>query len=171
VKAMSVKTILMIGNETLRKKSEPVDFVKDPVDQYINDLRDTLHYMQREKKIGQAIAGPQVGYLKRIIYMESEGKTIVMINPYITRKSQETFEVWDSCFSADVAFFGKAIRHKTITVEYMNENEETIHGDFADDLSELFQHEIDHLEGILFIDRIVDNQIMMRGEWEKLYRE
>lgn len=168
---MSKKKILMIGNEILRKKSERINFAKDHVEHYIQDLRDTLYHIQKEKKIGRAIAGPQIGYLKRIIYMETEEKKIVMINPHIIKKSQETFEVWDSCFSADVAFFGKTIRHKAITVEYMNENKEQRHEDFMDDLSELFQHEIDHLEGILFIDHIIDNHIIMRSEWERLYHE
>jgi len=158
----------MIGNEFLRKNAECIDFVNDPVEQYIQDLRDTLHHIQQEKQIGRAIAGPQIGYLKKIIYMEAGEKNITMINPRITQKSQETFEVWDSCFSAEVAFFGKTLRHKAITVAYMTAKQEEIHEDFADDLSELFQHEIDHLEGILFTDRIINNQIMMRCEWERL---
>ena len=166
---MSVRNILMIGNEFLRKKAENIDVVKDPVEQYIQDLSDTLHHIQKEKKIGRAIAGPQIGYLKRIIYMEAEEQKITMINPQIIKKSLETFEVWDSCFSADVAFFGKTLRYKAITVVYINENQEEIHEDFTDDLSELFQHEIDHLEGILFTDHIINNQIIMRDEWEKLY--
>ena len=168
---MSKKNILMIGNEILRKTSDSIDFVKDNVEQYVQDLRDTLHHIQKEKQIGRAIAGPQIGYLKRIIYMETEEKKIVMINPHIAKKSQETFEVWDSCFSADVAFFGKTVRHKAITVEYFDEKQEKKHEDFKDDLSELFQHEIDHLEGILFTDHIIDNQIIMRTEWERLYHE
>lgn len=165
---MAVKIILMIGNEILRKKSESINFEKDSVEMYIRDLRDTLQNFQKKKKIGRAIAGPQIGYLKRIIYMESEGKQIIMINPQIIKKSDVTFEVWDSCFSADVAFFGKTIRHKVITVAYMNENQEKIIEDFYEDLSELFQHEIDHLDGILFTDHIIDNQIIMRSEWERL---
>ena len=165
---MSKKKILMIGNDILRKKSEDIDFIEDNIEQYIRDLKDTLCNVQNEKKIGRAIAGPQIGYLKRIIYMETEEKKIVMINPQIIKKSQETFEVWDSCFSADVAFFGKTVRHKAITVAYINESQEAINEEFTDDFSELFQHEIDHLEGILFIDHIIDNQIIMRSEWEKL---
>jgi peptide deformylase len=168
---MSVKDVLMIGNEFLRKKAEDIDFGQDPVEQYIQDLRDTLHHLQQEKRIGRAIAGPQIGYLKRIIYMETKAQKIIMINPQIIKKSQEVFDVWDSCFSADVAFFGKTLRHKAMTAAYINENQEEIHEDFTDDLSELFQHEIDHLEGILFIDHIIDNQIMMRSEWEKLFHE
>jgi peptide deformylase len=92
-----------------------------------------------------------------------------MINPRIVKKSPDTFEVWDSCFSADLAFFGKTLRHRAISVEYTNESGEQIRENFTDDMSELFQHEIDHLEGILFTDRIIDNQIIMRSEWEKLY--
>lgn len=165
---MAVRNILMIGNELLRKKAENVDFMNDPVEQYIQDLRDTLHHIKEEKKIGRAIAGSQIGYLKRIIYMEAEKKKITMINPQIIKKSQEKFEIWDSCFSADVAFFGKTLRHTAITVAYINENQKEIREDFTDDLSELFQHEIDHLEGILFTDHIINNQIIMRSEWERL---
>ena len=165
---MAVREILMIGNEFLRRKAEHVDFANDPIDRYIEDLRDTLHRVQREKKIGRAIAGPQIGFQKRVIYMESGGKRITMINPEITTKSKEMFEVWDSCFSADVAFFGKTLRHKTITIRYTNEHQHELQQEFSDDFSELFQHEIDHLEGVLFTDRIIDNQIIMRSEWERL---
>lgn len=156
----------MIGNDKLRKKSEDIDFNVDPVHQYMVDLTDTLRHFQCVKKIGRAIAGPQIGYLKNIICMESDHKKIIMINPKIIERSPETFDVWDSCFSADTAFFGKTARHKRITVEYTNENQKVIQKEFTDDLSELFQHEIDHLNGILFTDLIIDNQIIMRSEWE-----
>lgn len=91
-----------------------------------------------------------------------------MINPQIVMKSPETFEIWDSCFSADVAFFCKTVRHKTVEVSYFNEKQEQINEIFTGDLSELFQHEIDHLDGILFTDHMIENQIIMRSEWEKL---
>lgn len=165
---MAIRQVLMIGNEALRKKSEAIDFKRDAVEEYLRDLEDTLHHTQNVKKIGRAIAGPQIGYLKQIIVMDADSRKIVMINPSIKERSKEEFEVWDSCFSADVAFFGKTIRNKTITVEYFDENQNKRGETFEDDLSELFQHEIDHLEGILFTDRIVDNQVMMRSEWEKL---
>ena len=91
-----------------------------------------------------------------------------MINPKITKRSDEKFDVWDSCFSADVAFFGKTPRYKEINVEYYDERQNQITAHFEDDLSVLFQHEIDHLDGVLFTDHITDNQIIMRSEWEKL---
>ncbi len=165
---MSVKEILLIGNKTLREKSQRVDFATDNVGEYINDLRDTLFSFQNKKKIGRAIAGIQTGLKKRIIYMEFGTDKIIMINPVIINKSEETFEVWDSCFSVDVAFFGKTIRNKYIDVEYYDENELKIKRRFDNDLSELFLHEIDHLDGILFTDHIINNQIIMRDEFEKL---
>ena len=165
---MAVKPVLMIGNEILREKSDAVNFEEDNITEIIRDLTDTLQHLQHEKKIGRAIAGVQIGYMKRVIYMESGGKRIVMINPKVTDRSEERFEVWDSCYSADVAFFGKALRHRNITIEYFDEHQNKKIDQFEDDLSELFQHEIDHLEGILFTDHIIDNQIIMRSEWEKL---
>ncbi len=169
--AMTTKPISMIGNALLRQRSAPIDFATDPVAQYIADLQDTLRHFQQAKGIGRAIAGPQIGYLKSIIYMETAGHRLVMINPTVTHRSPETFEVWDSCFSADVAFFGKTRRHQAITVAYVNERQEQIHQEFVGDFSALFQHEIDHLAGILFTDRILDQQIIMRSEWEKLYHQ
>jgi peptide deformylase len=163
-----IKQVLMLGNKTLRQKSIPIDFEKDNIEKIIMDLKDTLHYLQQEKKIGRAIAGVQIGCLKRIIYMESNGTSIIMINPEIIDSSNEKFEEWDSCFSADVAFFGKTSRNKNITVKYFDESKNKIERCFYDDLSELFQHEIEHLNGIIFTDHIINNQIIMRNEWEKL---
>ena len=165
---MTVKPILMIGNPTLREKSDDVHFGENNLTGIIRDLADTLHNFQRTKGIGRAIAGIQIGYPKRIIYMEAGGRSIVMINPKIIDRSEETFEVWDSCFSADVAFFGKTVRNRAITVTYFDEDQNKVTERFGDDLSELFQHEIDHLDGILFTDRIINNEIIMRSEWEKL---
>ena len=165
---MAVKEILQIGNPILRSQSINIDFEKDPFNQYLEDLTDTLHHFQKKEKIGRAIAGPQIGICKNIICMDSGDRSITMINPVITQKSEDMFEVWDSCFSADVAFFGKTARYKDITVEYYDEKGRKVREDFSGDLSELFQHEIDHLRGILFTDHIINNQIIMRKEWEKL---
>jgi peptide deformylase len=165
---MTIKPILMIGNPKLRKTSSDVVFEEDNVAAIVQDLADTLHHIQQEKGLGRAIAAIQIGYLKRIVYMEAGGKRIVMINPRIVSRSEETMDVWDSCFSADVAFFGKVRRNQRITVAYYDEQRNNVVTQFADDLSELFQHEIDHLDGVLFTDHIIDHEIIMRSAWEKL---
>ncbi len=167
---MAVKPILMFGNDLLRQPCGKVDVNTDPVNTWVTDLADTLHRAQAEKKIGRALAAPQIGCPKQIVLMDAGGRRIVMINPEIIAHSENTFDVWDSCFSADVAFFGLTRRYREITVRWIDDKRTPVRRVFRDDLSELFQHEIDHLHGILFIDRIVDNRIIMRSEWEKRYR-
>ena len=161
----------MIGNELLRKKSTPFDCSRESPAALVADVRDTLLSLQEEKKTGRALAAPQIGVLSQLIYMHTTEREIVMINPVITGKSEEMFEVWDSCFSADAAFFGNTLRHREIEVKYLDAECKKVKEVFRDDMSELFQHEIDHLQGILFTDRIIDNQIIMRSEWERLYND
>ena len=165
---MAIKDVLTIENPLLKEKSKDINFFYDDVDSLIKDLSDTLHYCQKKYKIGRAIAAPQIGVLKKAVYMESGDETIVMINPVIIEKSDDTFEVWDSCFSAEVAFFKYITRHRSITVEYLDQKGNKIKKVFNDDMSELFQHEIDHLYGILFTDYNSDEKVLPREEWEKL---
>lgn len=102
--------------------------------------------------------------------MQIPKRELLMVNPKITWKSKELFWVWDSCFSFDLAFFVKIRRHKKIKVEYNDTEGNRKIEEFERDLSELFQHEIDHLYGILAVDHSKDSrQIMMRGEWEKRF--
>jgi len=165
---VSVKPVLFFGNELLRSRSELIDFRNEDPAEFICDLRDTLHALQKEKGLGRALAAPQIGCLKRIIYMDTGDRQISMINPLLLARSSDFIEVWDSCFSADLAFFGKVSRHRKIAVSYLNEKKERLVEEFDYGMSELFQHEIDHLDGILFIDRLIGNNIIMRAEWEKM---
>ncbi len=168
---MAVKEILVIGNPILRKKSDDVIEFNNELRNTIVDLRDTLIDFQKRKTIGRAIAAPQIGVLKKIIYWNLPDRTHALVNPEIIWKSDETFEVWDSCFSFDVAFFVKTKRNKSIKVKYQTESGVILEETFTDDYSELLQHEIDHLHGILATDRqISKNDIVMRTEWEKHYK-
>jgi peptide deformylase len=169
---MAVKEILLIGNPVLREKSEDVTEFNADLNDIIIDLKETLIDFQKRKEIGRAIAAPQIGVLKKIIYWHLPDRSHAFINPEIIWKSPETFEVWDSCFSFDVAFFVKTKRHQSIKVKYQNEKGEILEQMFSDDLSELLQHEIDHLHGILATDRMISNKdIILRAEWEKRYNE
>ncbi len=93
-----------------------------------------------------------------------------MINPKIIKKSKQMFEVWDMCLSCEVSFLAKIKRYKKITVEYYTPEGEKVVAEYKDYYSELLQHEIDHLNGILFIDHIKKPQsIIMNDEWDKQY--
>ncbi|OFX26451.1 MAG: peptide deformylase [Bacteroidetes bacterium GWA2_31_9b] len=166
---MPVKEILLLGNPLLREKSKDVVDFDSQLNTIIDDLRDTLIDFQKRKKIGRGIAAPQIGILKKIIYIHLSNRSFALINPEVIEKSTETFEVWDSCFSFNVAFFVLTKRYTSITVKYQNQKGEILTEKFSDDLSELVQHEIDHLHGILATDYLVEkNQIIMRKEWEKI---
>ncbi|MFX0064900.1 MAG: peptide deformylase [Candidatus Hermodarchaeota archaeon] len=168
---MAIKEVLMIGDPILREKSALVTDFGEELQEIIQDLKDTLTHLQKTKKIGRALAAPQIGYMKKVIYYGLPDRSFVMVNPEITLKSPEKFWVWDSCFSFDVAFFVEIQRYKNIKVEYQNEKGELQMREFNDDLSELVQHETDHLEGILATDHLTDvKKIISRQEWEKRYK-
>lgn len=168
---MAVNEVLMIGNPKLREKCAEITDFDDELNEILEDLKDTLSDLQKTKNIGRALAASQIGHMKKVVYMQTPARTIIMVNPKITWRSEEMFEVWDSCFSFDMAFFVKIKRHKKIKVEYQDEKGNSKIEEFEGDVSELFQHEIDHLYGILSTDYLEDNkQIIMRNEWERRYK-
>ncbi len=168
---MAVKKIYKLGSNVLRKKSVQVKEFDQELERKVEDLHDTLLNFQNEYEIGRAIAAPQIGYHQKIVYYNKDGNEILMVNPVIIEKSSQTFAVWDSCFSFNVNFFVKIQRAKQIKVKYQDIKGEEYVEEFSDDLSELFQHEIDHLYGILATDHLEDNKdIVMREVWERKYR-
>ena len=166
---MAVKDVLLIGNPLLRQiSSEVTDFSPELINM-IGDLRDTLRYLQKKYKMGRALAAPQIGNSTQIIYYQVGNVKKILINPKIISKSDSIIEIWDSCFSFKLAFFIKVKRHKTISVDYQDEKGQHHNELFEDDLSELFQHEVDHLHGKLAVDYLENKEeIMMREEFEKI---
>jgi peptide deformylase len=165
---MAIKEVLMLGNSNLRKESSDINIFDEDLKGNLQNLKDTLTHLQNTKKIGRAIAAPQIGLMRKLIYLQLPNRAFCMVNPKITWQSKGMINVWDSCFSFDVAFFIEILRYKTIKVEYQDENGNVVLEDFTEDLSELVQHEIDHLHGILATDHIKDvKKIIMRSEWEK----
>lgn len=164
-----IKEILQIGNPVLREASEDVTVFNSSLNDLVTDLRDTIIDFQKQKGMGRGIAAPQIGVLKKVIFLMLPDRELTLVNPEIIVRSDEMMEVWDSCFSFDVAFFVKTNRHKTITVKFQDAQGGFYEKSFTDDLSELLQHEIDHLHGILATDRQMSkHDIIMRSEWEKL---
>lgn len=167
---LAVKKVLMLGNPKLREESSPAESNSETTE-IIEDLKDALSYLQQTKGIGRALAAPQIGHMKRIVYVQTSGRSFALVNPQIVWKSEEMVEVWDSCYSFDVAFFVGIERHKSIEVEYQDENGDFRVERFSEGFSELLQHEIDHLQGVLATDHLKDvKKIISREEWEKRFR-
>jgi len=112
--------------------------------------------------------------LQRVIFLGLPGEQPwALINPEIVRRSRETIVVWDACLSF-LSIFMQVERHREITVRYQDLEGNTLEVEAGEDrnLSELLQHEIDHLDGILAIDRVSDTKtICTREEFEKRYRD
>lgn len=169
---MPVLPVLLLGNPLLREKSIPVeDFTQKETQRTSANLIDTLVHLQKQEGLGRGLAAPQIGFLKQIIVFKTQGTPEVMINPQILQTSAEKFLVWDSCFCFKLAFFVKVERFQKIRIEYQDPMGEREVIDAKDSLAELFQHEIDHLNGILAIDHMTSTQnICMREEWETQFR-
>ena len=139
----------------------------------IADLRDTLAYWRATTGYGRAIAAPQVGVGRRAIFLQLPGaEPWPLFNPTITKRSDDKIVVWDACLSF-LCIFMQVERHREITVRYQNAQSEwlEVHAGADQNLSELLQHEIDHLEGILAVDRITDiKTLCTREEFESRYR-
>jgi peptide deformylase len=164
---MAVKKILLVGNDLLYEKSKSLDFERDDIASLLKDLKDTLQDFMLRKKLGRGISGPQIGVLKQAIYIIENGEHLAFVNPQITSHSREKMMVWDSCFCYDVELFVLVGRYRDIAVEFQTPTGVKREMSFTGPLSELLQHEIDHLNGILSYQRLKNPKRMMRRiEWE-----
>lgn len=154
---MAAKEILLLGNPKLYEISSPIR--RNELGQIagiVTDLHDTLVKAKKRYGAGRAIAAPQIGVMKRLIYMYVD-EPVIFINPVLEQKSEEMIEVWDDCLCFPDLLV-KIRRHKNCRIRYytMEFNEQEMW--LEDDLSELLQHEHDHLDGVLAVSRAIDNR-------------
>ncbi|RHW63242.1 peptide deformylase [Clostridium botulinum] len=147
---MALRQIRLVDDEILRKESKVVEIVDDKIRQILNDMADTMYNTEN----GGGLAAPQVGILKRLVVIDMGQGLIKLVNPKII-KQEGTQEVIEGCLSIPNKF-GKLIRPAKVTVQALNENGEEIILTGTGDLAKCFCHEIDHLEGILFIDLVTE---------------
>ncbi|MCB2354211.1 peptide deformylase [Clostridium estertheticum] len=152
-----VKKIILLGNPKLYQISSIIE--KDEMDiikELVIDLHDTLMNFRNKYGVGRAIASPQIGVFKRLIYMNID-KPVVFINPILIFEDDEFMEVIDDCMSFPELLV-KVKRHCRCTIHFKDidfiDNEMKLEGD----LSELLQHEYDHLDGIIATMRAIDDK-------------
>ena len=163
---MAVKEILLLGNPKLYEVCEPVKEEElDSVKAAAEDLRDTLLDFRKKHNAGRAIAAPQIGVMKRIVFMMLD-EPVVFINPVLDNFSEETFEIWDDCMSFPDLLV-RVRRYKTCLIRFKDINWKDKSMDLNESLSELLQHEVDHLDGILAVQRSVDGKAFaLKGQVE-----
>lgn len=155
---MAVKEILLLGNEKLYEVCKEVS--KDEIGkakQIVEDLHDTMMNFRKKYGFGRAIAAPQINELYRIIYMNFDNNSIAFINPRLEFFENEKFEIWDDCMSYP-GLEVKLYRYKKCRVYYKDLDWNDCSIEFEGDLAELIQHEYDHLDGILAVQRAIDNK-------------
>lgn len=167
---MAVRRIRQLGDPILRVRCERVQDPRSPATRLVaDDLRDTLRGAKKKYKMGRAMAAPQIGAPVRIVLVETGKLRWVMVNPEITDVGPDDFAVWDDCFSFPNLLV-KVTRAYRVRASYddLKGNKQTI--DLEGPMAELLQHEIDHLDGILAVDRAAGpDAFALRKEWEKLH--
>lgn len=152
---MAIRNIRQEGDEILKKKSREVEVIDDKVRELIDDMVETMH-----KYDGVGLAAVQVGILKQIIVIDiyDEKTPIVkLINPKILKTKGER-EVDEGCLSYPNKF-AKVKRPEKVVVEGLNENGQKVRIEAVDLLAQALCHEIDHLNGITFVDIMEPNTL------------
>lgn len=152
-----MQEILQLGNPELYRVSEEVkESELDEIKGVVQDLHDTMMNFREEYGVGRAIAAPQIGVMKRVVYMHIDSP-VVFINPVLRDKSDEMIELWDDCMCFPDLLV-RVRRHKRCTIDYRDLDWSIRSMNLEDDLSELVQHEYDHLDGILATMRAIDEK-------------
>ena len=144
---MALRQIVQIGDSVLRKKCKPVEKIDDKIIQLLDDMADTMYEAD-----GVGLAAPQVGILKRIAIVHVGDGLIELINPEIIEvKGTQTDD--EGCLSV-VNEFGPVTRPYYVKVRAYNRKGELFEIEGEELLARAFCHEIDHLDGVLFVDKI-----------------
>jgi len=170
---MAVLSIAKIGNPVLRKVARPVpqNVIVTPVFQkFIDDMFETMY-----ENDGIGLAAPQVSRSDQLVVMGCEGETgfpeTVLINPKIVFYGPEQVEMWEGCLSVD-GLRGKVTRPSAIRVEALDRNGRSLALDVSGLYGVCIQHEMDHLIGKVFLDRMTDlSTLAQLQEFDDYWKE
>jgi peptide deformylase len=166
---MTVRRVRQLGDPVLRAKAEPVDTSSREVAALADDLFDTLRATRAATSYGRAIAAPQIGERVRMVVADL-GTRWILVNPEITWASDERRDWWDACLSF-LDTFGRLSRHTAVSVRWEDLDGGVHEEQFEDEVAELLQHELDHLDGVLAIDRFRSSEsACTRLEFERQHR-
>ncbi|HEX2869408.1 MAG TPA: peptide deformylase [Ignavibacteriales bacterium] len=154
--------IVRFGHPVLRETAKPVTVFHHKLHELVDSLTDTLF----RSEDGAAIAAPQIGVSKRIVVIDYEDEFLELINPEILASSGEQTG-YEGCLSFP-GFIGTVPRAETVRVKYQDRNGNEITIERSGNMARCLQHEIDHLDGILFIDKVTDKFVMHQDTKEKI---
>jgi peptide deformylase len=147
---MALRDIRTLEDDVLRKKSRPVEEVNDKIRELLKDMADTMY----NTGYGAGLAAPQIGILRRMVVIDMGDGLINLINPEIIQEKGSQ-EVIEGCLSIP-GRWGKVIRPAEVKVRALNERGDEVIIKGKGDLAKCLCHEIDHLDGVLFIDKVTE---------------
>lgn len=168
---MTIHRIRLLGDPILRTRCEPVSSPKSPAARLVaTDLQETLVDLRTRTGMGRGLAAPQIAAPIRLVYVEVD-EPWFLFNPEIVDVGTEDFFVWDDCFSfPDLMVQVQRAHH--IRVKYTDDQGKERQVEADGPLAELLQHELDHLDGVLAVDRAAGlDPFCLREEWERQYGE
>jgi peptide deformylase len=145
----------------LKQRAKKIHRVDDAARRLVQDLTDTVESTPN----GAGLAAPQIGVPLRAIVTHIEGKTRAVINPEIVEESEDEIEAEEGCLSIP-GWYGPVLRKRAVTVRGLGPNGKSVKIKAEDFEARVFQHEIDHLNGILFTERMEDPGKLHRVEDE-----
>ena len=161
--------IVLLGDPRLRRICDPVDdFASAGFKEDAARLIRALEQFRAEHGFGRAIAAPQIGILRRMVAMNLGKGPFLLVNPLLLNKSPEKFTMWDDCMSFPWLMV-RLERHLRLDLAYFDQEGVPHHWvNLEQSVSELIQHETDHLDGILAVDHALDrNSIIAREVYEE----
>jgi peptide deformylase len=173
-----IRKILQSGDVILRTKSKPVSSVDKKVKDLVKDLKDTLAIQKDPEGVG--LAAPQIGKNLQVFICNYKNFKRVVINPKIvsispmsktTKEKKSKREILEGCLSLPY-YYGPLKRSPKVEVKYLNEDGEKVTEEFKDFDAQIILHEIDHLNGVLFIDHLLEEKKPLykveNDEWEEV---
>lgn len=171
-----VKKILDVKNPILRQVSKPVAKIDKKILELVSDMQDTLKAQSDPEGVG--LAAPQIGKNLQIFLLDYKGRNLVVMNPEIIsmdaiskKQTEKREKVLEGCLSLP-HYYGPVKRAKNLTLKYMNLAGDVVTEDFKGFLAHIVQHEVDHLNGKLFIDKILEQKASLYkfdgDEWEEV---
>jgi peptide deformylase len=163
---VSILDIRVLGDPVLRKPTRPVTEFTDELRQLIADMFETMYAAE-----GIGLAAPQVGRTERVAVVDVEGQKFTLINPEVIERATDIEKAEEGCLSIP-DIYGDVERPFTVSIRATNENGEQYEATASELLGRCFQHEIDHLDGKLFIDYLSPlKRKAAMTKWEKAKAE
>lgn len=168
---MTIRSLHLLGDPVLRTPSDAIVNPQSAAVRLVaDDLQETLRHLRSERGMGRGLAAPQIGAPMRMIYIEIDRPWFI-INPSVTDIGDEDFWVWDDCFSLPNLMV-RVQRSYQIEVVYQDLSGRRHAVKALGALAELLQHEIDHLDGVLSVDRPTGhNAFSLREQWERFHAD